>query len=165
MKKSTALPNLDPAQLPRRHRRRRPCARLFAACRTRRDRWPRRPPTSIHSLVLRSAPTGVVVTVGKADMGQHIASTMAQIIAEELGALEGHAGPARLQRSEVQRPRARRPDHRRQLEHDDELRRDVPRRRRRPDRADQSRRGNDGRAGERTGASEFRVHHAKSKKS
>src|ERR1700733_14715604 len=33
------------------------------------------------------APDGVVtVTCGKADMGQHIASTMAQIIAEELGA-------------------------------------------------------------------------------
>ena len=33
------------------------------------------------------APDGIVtVTCGKADMGQHIASTMAQIIAEELGA-------------------------------------------------------------------------------
>src|SRR3954469_5011480 len=33
------------------------------------------------------APDGIVtVTCGKADMGQHIASTMAQIICEELGA-------------------------------------------------------------------------------
>ena len=33
------------------------------------------------------APDGLVtVTCGKADMGQHIASTMAQIVAEELGA-------------------------------------------------------------------------------
>ena len=33
------------------------------------------------------APDGIVtVTCGKADMGQHIASTMAQIISEELGA-------------------------------------------------------------------------------
>src|SRR5437660_7253463 len=33
------------------------------------------------------APDGIVtVSCGKADMGQHIASTMAQIIAEELGA-------------------------------------------------------------------------------
>jgi CO/xanthine dehydrogenase Mo-binding subunit len=33
------------------------------------------------------APDGIVtVTTGKADMGQHIASTMAQIICEELGA-------------------------------------------------------------------------------
>ena len=33
------------------------------------------------------APDGVVtVNVGKADMGQHVASTMAQIVAEELGA-------------------------------------------------------------------------------
>jgi isoquinoline 1-oxidoreductase beta subunit len=32
------------------------------------------------------APDGIVtVTCGKADMGQHIASTMAQIVAEELG--------------------------------------------------------------------------------
>ena len=32
------------------------------------------------------APDGIVtVTCGKADMGQHIASTMAQIISEELG--------------------------------------------------------------------------------
>src|ERR1700693_4773939 len=33
------------------------------------------------------APDGIVtVTCGKADMGQHIASTMAQIVSEELGA-------------------------------------------------------------------------------
>ena len=33
------------------------------------------------------APDGIVtVTCGKADMGQHIASTMAQIVCEELGA-------------------------------------------------------------------------------
>jgi CO/xanthine dehydrogenase Mo-binding subunit len=33
------------------------------------------------------APDGIVtVTVGKADMGQHVASTMAQIVCEELGA-------------------------------------------------------------------------------
>src|SRR4029078_13334354 len=33
-----------------------------------------------------SAPYGIVtVTCGKADMGQHIASTMAQIVSEELG--------------------------------------------------------------------------------
>lgn len=33
------------------------------------------------------APDGLVtVTCGKADMGQHIASTMAQLVAEELGA-------------------------------------------------------------------------------
>ena len=32
------------------------------------------------------APDGIVtVTCGKADMGQHIASTMAQIVSEELG--------------------------------------------------------------------------------
>src|SRR5271156_6148568 len=37
------------------------------------------------------APDGIVtVNVGKADMGQHIASTMAQIVAEELGASWSH---------------------------------------------------------------------------
>ena len=36
------------------------------------------------------APNGVVtVNVGKADMGQHVASTMAQIVADELGASWG----------------------------------------------------------------------------
>lgn len=39
----------------------------------------------------------VTVTCGKADMGQHIASTMAQIVAEARRELERHAGPARLQ--------------------------------------------------------------------
>ena len=78
------------------------------------------------------APDGIVtVTCGKADMGQHIASTMAQIICRRTRReLEGHAGSARLQRSEVQRPRARRADYRRQLEHHDELRCDEPRGRR-----------------------------------
>src|SRR5579871_6108980 len=36
------------------------------------------------------APDGIVtVNVGKADMGQHVASTMAQIVADELGASWG----------------------------------------------------------------------------
>ncbi|CCE03044.1 molybdopterin cofactor-binding domain-containing protein [Bradyrhizobium sp. STM 3809] len=45
-------------------------------------------PTSFEPTVWYSiAPDGLVtVTCGKADMGQHIASTMAQIICEELGA-------------------------------------------------------------------------------
>ena len=48
----------------------------------------------------------VNVTVGKADMGQHIASTMAQLVAEELEVvLEGHDDHAGLERSEVQRSR------------------------------------------------------------
>ncbi len=42
---------------------------------------------SIPASGTRSRPDGLVtVTCGKADMGQHIASTMAQIVAEELGA-------------------------------------------------------------------------------
>ena len=103
------------------------------------------------------APDGIVtVTCGKADMGQHIASTMAQIIAEELGVeLEGHAGSARFQRSEVQRSRARRADHRRQLEHDDELRCDEPRGCRGAHGVDGSRGGLDGRARRRTGRAEI----------
>ena len=64
----------------------------------------------------------VWVTVGKADMGQHIGSTMAQLVAEELEAvLEGHGDRARFQRSEIQRSGARRPGDRRQLEHGHEL--------------------------------------------
>ena len=44
----------------------------------------------------------VWVTVGKADMGQHIASTMAQLVAEELeGVMERHERRARLERSEI----------------------------------------------------------------
>ena len=70
--------------------------------------------------------------------------------------LEGHAGPARLQRSEVQRPRARRADHRRQLDDDDELRCDEPRRCRGAYRVDGSGRSLDGRAGRRTGGPRLR---------
>ena len=50
-------------------------------------RWPR--PRSFEPSVwyLDCTPDGLVtVTCGKADMGQHIASTMAQIVSEELGA-------------------------------------------------------------------------------
>ena len=49
-------------------------------------RWPR--PSNFEPSVWYSiGPDGLVtVTCGKADMGQHIASTMAQIVAEELGA-------------------------------------------------------------------------------
>ena len=90
-------------------------------------------------------------------MGQHIASTMAQIICRRTRLeLEGHAGPARLQRSEVQRSRARRADHRRQLEHDDELRCDEPRGCRGAHGIDGSRRRLDGRAGKRTRGPGFR---------
>ena len=65
--------------------------------------------------------------------------------------LEGHAGSTRVQRSEVQRPRARRADYRRQLEHDDELRCDEPCRCRGADCADGSRGSLDGCACRRTG--------------
>ena len=114
------------------------------------------------------APDGIVtVTCGKADMGQHIASTMAQIVCRRARReLEGHAGSARLQRSEVQRPRARRADHRRQLEHDDELRCDEPRGRRGAHRVDGSRGRRDGRAGQANWWSRNSVvSHPKSKKS
>ena len=71
-------------------------------------------------------------------MGQHIASTMAQLVAEELEVvLEGHGDHAGLERSEIQRSDPRRRSHRRQLEHRNELRRDVSRRRRWPDHAHQ----------------------------
>lgn len=48
-------------------------------------------------------PDGLVtVTCGKADMGQHIASTMAQLVAEELGASwKDMRVQPRLQRSEI----------------------------------------------------------------
>ena len=81
-------------------------------------------------------------------MGQHIASTMAQIVCEELGAKWSDMRVnARLQRSEVQRPRAGCADHRRQLVDHDELRRDEPGRRRRTDGIDGRRGRRDGRAG------------------
>ena len=87
------------------------------------------------------APDGIVtVTCGKADMGQHIASTMAQIVSEELGS---NWKDMRVQLAsndpKFNDPVLGRADHRRQLVDDDELRRDEPRRRRRAYRVDGSR--------------------------
>ena len=78
--------DLSPPLVPGRHRRNRSRARLF-----------RRPASTARSAAAPAnfdpsvwysiAPDGLVtVTCGKADMGQHVASTMAQIVAEELGA-------------------------------------------------------------------------------
>ena len=81
-----------PADLSRRSflvgiRRRRPRARLFRRSRPARRRCGFRRTGNFDPSVWYSiAPDGIVtVTCGKADMGQHIASTMAQIISEELG--------------------------------------------------------------------------------
>ena len=69
------------------------------------------------SIWVAISPDGKVwVTVGKADMGQHIASTMAQLVAEELEfVLERHERRARLERSEIQRSDSRRTGDRRKL--------------------------------------------------
>ena len=63
------------------------------------------------------SPDGKVwVTVGKADMGQHIASTMAQLVAEELEASWKDMNVVLVfQRPEIQRPDTRRAGDRRQL--------------------------------------------------
>ena len=76
----------QPPLLPGRHRRHRPRARLCRRARHRRGA--RRAPANFEPSVWYAiAPDGLVtVTCGKADMGQHIASTMAQIVCEELGA-------------------------------------------------------------------------------
>ncbi len=62
------------------------------------------------SIWVAISPDGKVwVTVGKADMGQHIASTMAQLVAEELEVVvERHEHRALLERSEIQRSDSRR---------------------------------------------------------
>ena len=82
----------------------------------------------------------VTVTVGKADMGQHIASTMAQLVAEELEASwKDMAVVLASNDPKYDDPVLGAADHRRQLEHGHELRRDVSRRSRRAAYADQSR--------------------------
>ena len=112
------------------------------------------------------APDGLVtVTCGKADMGQHIASTMAQIISEELGSTGRTCGPAASNDPKFNDPVLGRPDHRRQLVDDDELRRDEPRGRRGANRVDGGGGHLDGRARRRTGRARLRVSHPKSKKS
>ena len=59
----------------------------YAAPRRSANRLPLRPPTPSRASGTSISPDGKVwVTVGKADMGQHIASTMAQLVAEELEA-------------------------------------------------------------------------------
>ena len=165
--KIDVLPPHRPAQLPRRNRRHRPRIRLRRAPEIR-ERWRLTAANFEPSIWYAIGHDGkVTVTVGKADMGQHIASTMAQLVAEELEVvLEGHDDHARLERSEIQRSDSRRRSHRRQLEHRNELRHDVPRRRRRPasrssrppPRCWACRKVN-------CRASKSRVHHAKSKKS
>ena len=81
----------------------------------------------------------VTVTVGKADMGQHIASTMAQLVAEELEASwKDMAIVLASNDPKYNDPLLGAADHRRQLEHRHELRRNVSRRRCRPDYAHQS---------------------------
>ena len=102
-------------------------------------------------------PDGIVtVTCGKADMGQHIASTMAQIVSEELGS---NWKDMRVQLAsndpKFNDPVLGRADHRRQLVDDDELRRDEPRGRRRAYRVDGSGRRLDGRSGRRTGGAQL----------
>ena len=98
-------------------------------------------------------PDGIVtVTCGKADMGQHIASTMAQIVSEELGS---SWKDMRVQLASND-PKFNDPVlgaqiTRRQLVDDDEFRRDEPRGRRRAYRVDGSRRRLDGGSRERTG--------------
>ena len=77
----------QPPLVPGRPRRRRPRARLFRRWRICSGRLALAAPGSFDPSVWYSiTPDGLVtVTCGKADMGQHIASTMAQIVAEELG--------------------------------------------------------------------------------
>ena len=104
------------------------------------------------------APDGIVtVTCGKADMGQHIASTMAQIVSEELGS---NWKDMRVQLAsndpKFNDPVLGRADHRRQLVDDDELRCDEPRGRRRAHGIDGSRSRVDGRAGRRTRGARLR---------
>jgi len=103
----------------------------FPACSAPTRRSPQ-PAISIPAFWYSIAPDGIVtVTCGKADMGQHIASTMAQIVSEELGS---NWKDMRIQLAsndpKFNDPVLRRADYRRQLEHDDELRcnsRAVPR--------------------------------------
>ena len=92
----------------------------------------------------------VNVTVGKADMGQHIASTMAQLVAEELeSSWKDMTITLASNDPKYNDPILGAAGYRRQLEHRNELRHDVPRRRRRPDHAHQGGRRDARRAGRR----------------
>ena len=138
--------------IPDRLRRRGPGLRLcrgFGRAAASATRWP--PASSSPTAWYSIAPDGkVTVMVGKAEMGQHVSSAMAQIVAEELEAdwrmMNIAAG---RQRSQVQRSRSGGADHRRLVERAHELRRDEPGGRRRAHHADRCGCCHDGRAGQR----------------
>ena len=113
------------------------------------------------------SPDGKVwVTVGKADMGQHIASTMAQLVAEELEASWKDMNVVLASND----PKYNDPILGAQVTGGSwstgmNYRCDVSGRRRRSPHADQGGRRDDGRSGKRIAARKSRVVHAKSKKS
>ncbi len=112
--------------------------------------WPPLPPIPSRHLVGYQPRRQGLVTVGKADMGQHISSTMAQLVAEELEASWKDMGIVLASNDpKYNDPDTRRPVDRRELSHRDELRCDVPRRRGRSPHAHQGGCRDDGRAGER----------------
>ena len=102
-------------------------------------------PTAWYSI----APDGkITVMVGKAEMGQHVSSAMAQIVAEELEADWRMMNIQWWTTTQVRRSRSGGADHRRFVERAHELRRDEPGGRRRAHHVDRCGCCHDGRAGQ-----------------